>query len=72
MGLDLKLTDATGTALTQQRGAVGHLKVKGASVLDRYYKAGADALDARATSTPATWRASMRRATSPFAGARRT
>jgi 3-(methylthio)propionyl---CoA ligase len=45
MGLDLKLTDADGTALMPQRGVVGHLKVKGASVLDRYYKAEADALD---------------------------
>jgi 3-(methylthio)propionyl---CoA ligase len=45
MGLDLKLTDADGITLTQQRGVIGHLKVKGASVLDRYYKAQADALD---------------------------
>lgn len=46
MGLDLKLTDAEGAALAQQRGVVGHLKVKGASVVDRYFKAEADALDA--------------------------
>jgi fatty-acyl-CoA synthase len=46
MGLDLKLTDANGATLPQQRGAVGHLKVKGASVLDRYFKAETDALDA--------------------------
>ncbi|QJR13650.1 AMP-binding protein [Usitatibacter palustris] len=45
MGLDLKLTDANGAELMPQQGVVGHLKVKGASVLDRYYKAGADALD---------------------------
>ncbi|QJR12094.1 3-methylmercaptopropionyl-CoA ligase [Usitatibacter rugosus] len=45
MGLDLKLTDAQGKELAPQRGVVGHLKVKGASVLDRYYKADADALD---------------------------
>lgn len=46
MGLDLKLTDALGASLPQQRsGVVGHLKVKGASVLDRYYKSDADALD---------------------------
>jgi fatty-acyl-CoA synthase len=45
MGLDLKLTDADGVTLAQQRGVVGHLKVKGASVLDRYFKAGTDALD---------------------------
>jgi fatty-acyl-CoA synthase len=45
MGLDLKLTDADGIALTPQQGVVGHLKVKGVSVVDRYYKAKADALD---------------------------
>jgi fatty-acyl-CoA synthase len=45
MGLDLKLTDAAGVALPEQRGVVGHLKVKGASVVDRYFKAEADALD---------------------------
>jgi fatty-acyl-CoA synthase len=45
MGLDLKLTDADGVTLPRQRGVVGHLKVKGASVLDRYFKAEADALD---------------------------
>jgi fatty-acyl-CoA synthase len=46
MGLDLKLTDADGATLPQQRGVMGHLKVKGASVVDRYFKAEADALDA--------------------------
>jgi fatty-acyl-CoA synthase len=45
MGLDLKLTDADGVTLAQQRGPVGHLKVKGASVVDRYFKAAADVLD---------------------------
>jgi fatty-acyl-CoA synthase len=46
MGLDLKLTDAVGASLPQQRGGgVGHLKVRGASVLDRYYKSDVDALD---------------------------
>jgi acyl-CoA synthetase (AMP-forming)/AMP-acid ligase II len=45
MGLDLKLTDADGVTLAQQRNVVGHLKVKGASVVDRYFKAEADALD---------------------------
>ena len=45
LGLDLKLTDAEGVTLAQQRGPVGHLKVKGASVLDRYFKAESDALD---------------------------
>ncbi len=46
MGIDLKLTDAAGTTLAEQRGVVGHLKVRGASVVDRYFKATADALDA--------------------------
>lgn len=46
MGLDLKLTDADGATLPEQRGVVGHLKVKGPSVLDRYFKAEADSLDA--------------------------
>jgi len=46
MGLDLKLTDANGVTLPEQRGVVGHLKVKGASVVERYYKAETDALDA--------------------------
>ncbi|HEX3919951.1 MAG TPA: AMP-binding protein [Caulobacteraceae bacterium] len=46
MGLDLKLTGADGATLPEQRGVVGHLKVKGASVVDRYFKAAEDALDA--------------------------
>jgi fatty-acyl-CoA synthase len=37
VGLDLKLTDAAGERLPQQRGVMGHLKVKGASVADRYF-----------------------------------
>ncbi|PYP78018.1 MAG: AMP-dependent synthetase [Gemmatimonadetes bacterium] len=45
MGLDLKLTDADGVTLPQQRGVVGHLRVKGAAVVDRYFKATSDALD---------------------------
>jgi fatty-acyl-CoA synthase len=45
MGLDLKLTDVNGVTLAKQRGAVGHLKVKGPSVVDRYFKAEEDALD---------------------------
>jgi 3-(methylthio)propionyl---CoA ligase len=45
MGLDLKLTDAEGVALARQRGVVGHLKVKGASVVYRYFKTDGDALD---------------------------
>jgi acyl-CoA synthetase (AMP-forming)/AMP-acid ligase II len=46
MGLDLKLTDAGGVTLARQRNVVGHLKVKGASVVDRYFKAETAALDA--------------------------
>jgi 3-(methylthio)propionyl---CoA ligase len=46
MGLDLILTDANGAMLPQQRGVVGRLKVKGASVVDRYFKAEDSALDA--------------------------
>jgi acyl-CoA synthetase (AMP-forming)/AMP-acid ligase II len=45
MGLDLKLTDADGNTLPEQRGVVGHLKVKGMSVVDRYYLMDTDALD---------------------------
>ncbi|CAN5512026.1 N/A [soil metagenome] len=45
MGIDLKLTDANGTILPEQRGVQGHLKVKGQSVIDRYFKAESDALD---------------------------
>lgn len=45
LGLDLKLTDAEGSTLPQQRNVTGHLKVKGASVVARYFKAAADALD---------------------------
>jgi 3-(methylthio)propionyl---CoA ligase len=45
VGLDLKLTDAAGATLPRQRNVAGHLKVKGASVVNRYFKAEADALD---------------------------
>lgn len=45
VGLDLKLTDADGNALDEQRNRVGHLWVKGASVVDRYFRAQSDALD---------------------------
>lgn len=45
MGLDLKLTDADGTTLDEQRGVVGYLKVKGHSVVDQYYKAESTAVD---------------------------
>ncbi|MEA1942435.1 MAG: AMP-binding protein [Pseudomonadota bacterium] len=46
MGLDLKLTDASGATLSEQRGALGHLKAKGQSVTARYYGASRDGLDA--------------------------
>jgi acyl-CoA synthetase (AMP-forming)/AMP-acid ligase II len=46
IGVDLKLTDAAGVTLPEQRGAVGHLKVKGPAVIDRYFNATEDALDA--------------------------
>ncbi|GAB2563543.1 AMP-binding protein [Dyella jejuensis] len=45
LGIDLRLTTADGTALSQQRGVVGHLKVKGASVIDRYYQTDISVLD---------------------------
>lgn len=45
VGVDLKLSDLHGRTLRRQRGVVGHLRVKGASVVDRYYKAGTSALD---------------------------
>jgi acyl-CoA synthetase (AMP-forming)/AMP-acid ligase II len=46
MGIDLQLTDAAGTVLAEQRGTLGHLKVKGASVVDRYLGSEEGALDA--------------------------
>jgi 3-(methylthio)propionyl---CoA ligase len=46
MGIDLSLTDADGVTLPKQRGVVGRLKVKGASVVERYFKSEATALDA--------------------------
>lgn len=47
IGLDLKLTDTLGKALPQQRGVAGHLKVRGASVVNRYLGADAPAVDAQ-------------------------
>ncbi|MEJ0027650.1 MAG: AMP-binding protein [Rhizomicrobium sp.] len=46
VGLDLKLTDAAGAPLPRQRNVAGHLKVKGAGVVQRYFKAEAEAVDA--------------------------
>ena len=45
MGLDLKLVDELGKTLPQQVGTLGHLRVKGASVVDRYFGDGGSALD---------------------------
>lgn len=45
MGLDLKLTDAEGRTLPEQRGVEGRLKAKGHSVMARYFGAAADSLD---------------------------
>ncbi len=46
IGLDLKLTDAEGNTLPVQRDILGHLKVRGQSVIDRYFGAAESALDA--------------------------
>lgn len=46
IGLDLRLTDAANTPLPEQRGVMGHLKVRGSSVVDRYFGAEDDAVDA--------------------------
>ena len=46
LGLDLKLVDADGVTLPQQRMRVGRLMVRGASVADRYFNQAAPALDA--------------------------
>jgi len=45
MGLDLKLVDETGQSLPDQVGTVGHLRVRGASVVDRYFGESVSALD---------------------------
>jgi acyl-CoA synthetase (AMP-forming)/AMP-acid ligase II len=45
LGVDLLLTDADGVALEVQRGPTGRLKVRGASVVDRYFEADLDAVD---------------------------
>ncbi|WP_297506806.1 AMP-binding protein [uncultured Caulobacter sp.] len=46
VGLDLLLTDADGVALAEQRDVEGHLRVRGASVVERYFGADASATDA--------------------------
>ena len=72
-GLDLKLTDAAGKTLPQQRNVTGHLKVKGASVVDRYFKAdNGRRWTTRAISIPAISPASTTTAISPSPAAPRT
>jgi fatty-acyl-CoA synthase len=46
MGLDMRVIDADGLPLPEQHGHEGQLQVRGASVVDRYYLAGEDAVDA--------------------------
>jgi fatty-acyl-CoA synthase len=46
VGVDLLLTDAEGVALPQQRDAEGHLRVRGAAVVERYFGHEASATDA--------------------------
>ncbi|WP_428152044.1 AMP-binding protein [Brevundimonas sp.] len=46
VGLDMQLFDANGVALPEQRNVVGHLKVRGHSVVERYYGHEETALDA--------------------------
>ena len=45
IGLDLRLTDAAGNPLPDQRNVVGNLQVKGASVVDHYYGSSESVLD---------------------------
>ncbi|MFV3077452.1 AMP-binding protein [Niveispirillum fermenti] len=47
IGADLLLTDADGRPLPDQRGAEGHLRVRGAAVIDRYFGQEQKATDAR-------------------------
>ncbi|MDF7774804.1 AMP-binding protein [Sphingomonas sp. AOB5] len=46
LGVDLLLTDANGAALPEQRGQEGRLRVRGASVVHRYFGHDAPATDA--------------------------
>jgi fatty-acyl-CoA synthase len=46
VGVDLLLTDATGRALPEQRGVEGHLRVRGAAVIERYFGDEQSATDA--------------------------
>ncbi|WP_245646726.1 AMP-binding protein [Sphingomonas soli] len=45
LGVDLLLTDAEGVALPEQRGREGRLRVRGASVVERYFGHDAPATD---------------------------
>jgi fatty-acyl-CoA synthase len=45
LGVDLLLTDADGRALPQQRGVEGHLRVRGAAVIERYFGESGSATD---------------------------
>ena len=47
IGVDLLLTDADGVALPEQRDAEGHLRVRGAAVIERYFGQDTPATDAR-------------------------
>lgn len=46
VGIDLLLTDADGHPLDQQRNVEGHLRVRGASVIERYFGETDDVTDA--------------------------
>lgn len=46
IGVDLLLVDVEGRPLTEQRGVEGHLRVRGAAVLERYLGEDAAAVDA--------------------------
>ena len=46
VGVDLLLTDADGRALPKQREAEGHLRVRGAAVIERYFGQESKATDA--------------------------
>jgi len=47
VGLEIKLTNDQGIALAEQRGPVGRLWVKGASVIEHYFKSDETVLDAQ-------------------------
>src|SRR3546814_19139426 len=55
VGIDLPITDADGVPLLEQREAEGHLRVRGGTVVERYFGQRAPATDA------AGWRSDERR-----------